>query len=316
MLQYTVITTDDHLWELPKLIDFLVKNQGKDIVLNTNPEAHDLNASGLYDILDKFSFKSVTIKTWNLLESHSKYHIEYKDPTLFFFREKYWQHWEVSPALHKWNKKKLFGVFYGRPTADRLGIASHLWCNHKKQTEFVLAFDPSDQNYRHLFEISKMYEYHRQGIINFSHLESHLPLKPAGVEYENLIYKKKNPVMFDLYKNILIDIISEPNIKGSPFFLTEKTVRAILMKKPFIIMGPERSNAYLKQMGFKTFGNFWDEDYDGYSGQKRYVRILALIDTLAKNNNFETIYNNMQPMLEYNYQRLIQQSYKTKITKI
>ena len=30
---------------------------------------------------------------------------------------------------------------------------------------------------------------------------------------------------------------------------------------------------YMRQMGFQTFYQFWDEDYDGYEGKERYVRI-------------------------------------------
>ena len=120
----------------------------------------------------------------------------------------------------------------------------------------------------------------------------------------------------DLYQNILIDIISEPNILGSAFFPTEKTVRAILMKKPFIIMGPVRSNAYLKQMGFQTFNRFWDENYDGYSGKNRYLEILQLIDNLSIRADLEQIYQDMQSILEHNYQILTHQLFNKEIKKI
>jgi hypothetical protein len=209
----------------------------------------------------------------------------------------------------------LFGVFYGRPTADRLGIASHLFKHHANCSELVLAFDPTGLDSRRLFEINKLYDYHREGLAAYSELEPYLPMRPESVDYENCIYRKTNPGMFDLYQNILIDIVSEPNVLGQTFFLTEKVVRCLLLKKPFIIMGPENSNIYLRQMGFKTFGDYWDEDYDGYMGKERYLRILKLIDTLSTMDAVE-IYNKMQPILEHNYQMLVYQTFSQDITQV
>ena len=79
-----------------------------------------------------------------------------------------------------------------------------------------------------------------------------------------------------VYKNFLIDIVAETFTTGDCFFITEKTVRPMLLKKPMIVMGSQDCLNYLRQMGFRTFGDFWDETYDGYKGRERYLRILDL----------------------------------------
>ncbi len=68
-------------------------------------------------------------------------------------------------------------------------------------------------------------------------------------------------------------------------------------------------------MGFKTFYEYWDEDYDGFSTKERYQRILQVIDTVAKKSQLELedMYNSMQDILEHNYNLLVTQSYNKDI---
>ena len=96
----------------------------------------------------------------------------------------------------------------------------------------------------------------------------------------------------------------------------------MLLKKPFIIFGSRDYLDYLHQMGFKTFQtpglDFWSEDYDGYEGRERYIRILALLDELAKKSlaELQQLYQEMQVILDHNYNLLLNQSYNTKIDYI
>lgn len=76
--------------------------------------------------------------------------------------------------------------------------------------------------------------------------------------------------------------------------------------------------AYLKQMGFKTFEEFWPETYDGEDGKNRYFAILKLIDQLALLSIDEIVELNtkMQHILDYNYQLLRSLRYNKRITRI
>jgi hypothetical protein len=47
----------------------------------------------------------------------------------------------------------------------------------------------------------------------------------------------------------------------SPYF-SEKTVSALLSNRPFIIIGEHGSLRALKQKGYKTFNDMFDESYD------------------------------------------------------
>ena len=90
------------------------------------------------------------------------------------------------------------------------------------------------------------------------------------------------------------------------------------LKKPFIIFGSSNYLCYLRQMGFRTFGDFWSEDYDGYDGVDRFAKILTLIDSLAKKSaiELEQMYWDMQYTLDHNYNLLQSQTYNKVITQI
>jgi hypothetical protein len=92
----------------------------------------------------------------------------------------------------------------------------------------------------------------------------------------------------------------------------------MLLKKPMIVMGSQDFLGYLRQMGFKTFNDFWDEDYDGYAEHNRYQKILDLTDQIAQYSKdvLEDMYRKMQPVLDHNYNLLMSRSYNTAITKI
>ena len=89
----------------------------------------------------------------------------------------------------------------------------------------------------------------------------------------------------------------------------------MMLKKPFIIFGPRDYLAYLRQMGFRTFADFWDENYDGFSDRDRYLKILTLIDDLAKldQSTLESMYWSMQYSLDHNYNLLMEKKFQKQI---
>jgi len=118
--------------------------------------------------------------------------------------------------------------------------------------------------------------------------------------------------------NDLVDIVVESHVAGKTFFPTEKTIRPMLLKKPFIIFGSANYLDYLRQMGFRTFADFWDEDYDGYEAADRLLKIQSLINLLASKsiNELEKMYWDMQYTLDHNYNLLMTQSYHKQIKEI
>ena len=306
---FTVNCTSDKIWNTTDLVAFLVTNQHKSIVLDINPEAICLNNLGLYKILDCFEFTQVVINTWNPFEQHLTYKINFKGDNFWFD-----QVTNIDPELHNWNLAKRFLCFYHRPTAARLGLAAYLHNKHKEST--VLHFSAKDSVD---FELDKLLQWDRSTAALAASMLPELPILLGSDER----YTKFNGYVYsdpltDLYKNILIDMVVESHVAGNTFFPTEKTVRSMLLKKPFIMFGSCNYLEHMRQMGFRTFSDFWDENYDGYEGADRLHRIQQLIDSIASMpiNQLESMYWDMQYTLDHNYELLMTKTYTNKITPL
>ena len=90
------------------------------------------------------------------------------------------------------------------------------------------------------------------------------------------------------------------------------------LKKPFVVFASANYLEYLRQMGFRTFGDFWSEDYDGFEAGDRLSRIFAVLDFLAEMNqsDIRQMYWDMQYSLEHNFQLLQTQSYRYQISHL
>lgn len=263
---------NDKLLAIPELIKFCVLNQHKDVEFQVINEAHCLEYTGVYDILSQFDFASVQFNTSNVLERHDLYKIN----------NDHWYHWlqyidkfDYNYDL-TWNESKIFGCFYGRPSAPRLGIAGHLAKHHRLISDIHVQFDFNSADNRKLFDIERLFTWHPESIDNLPLLRN---IKTHHY-YHKGHYTQSNTLSHS-YKNIMIDIISEPVCSGRSFYPTEKIVRAILCRRPFIVMASSNYLKYLRQLGFHTFNEFWDETYDGLDRANRYIKILDLIDHLA-----------------------------------
>jgi hypothetical protein len=112
--------------------------------------------------------------------------------------------------------------------------------------------------------------------------------------------------LLDIYNNIkdcFIEVVCEYNYSDYKVLLSEKISRSIVMKKPFVAIGDRYLLQNLRDLGFKTFDGFWNEDYDVKLSAKQ--RIDCAVETLVniKNNyNWKGKYSSdMQEILDYNY---------------
>ena len=180
--------------------------------------------------------------------------------------------------------------------------------------------NPHNEDNRALFELQKLFEVSPESAKKLLNLANNFPkqLESSDGYTVGATTQQHTDQLCQFYPNIFIDIVAETFVNGRTFFVTEKTVRPMLLKKPFIIMGSKNFMIYLRQMGFKTFYEYWDEDYDGFEGKNRYLKILDIIDMLAKKtpNELEEMYKSMQNILDHNYNLLVNQIYSKNITHV
>lgn len=109
------------------------------------------------------------------------------------------------------------------------------------------------------------------------------------------------------YKNMFVDIVSETDLDTC--FTTEKTLRPIIFKTPFLLMAGKGTLGKLKEIGFKTFDNWWSEDYDKYSHRQRLEKILDIVDWISVQYNVKEMKAEMNSILEYNYKHYVNQTW-------
>jgi hypothetical protein len=308
---------DNHIFNRLELITFLARNQDQHVIINTNYEGGCLESVGIYELVDCFRFKSVTFVTCNIVEHHPRYQIRIHESAFRFFYTIGTLDYE---QYHTWNQKKIFGALYNRATWSRMGLAGHLQINHKDQSVINFRSDPHDDNDRRLFEMQKLFEIDISSARNFLLAADQFPVQvededtyASGVSTE-----KHTEPLAGFYQDFLIDIVAETFVNGRNFFPTEKTTRPMLLKKPFITMGPKCHLIHLHQMGFKTFGNFWNEDYDGYGIKHKYTKIINLIDYLSNKpvDQLAQMYADMQPILDHNYNLLIEKKFSRTVNYV
>lgn len=115
------------------------------------------------------------------------------------------------------------------------------------------------------------------------------------------------------YQNSLVSIITETNFSLPEVTLTEKSFKPIKEKHPFIIVGVPGVIESMKSLGYKTFSDFWSEDYDTIKDDRmRMQRILNICNEISKWTTEQQLdfKRKVQPILEHNWQLLKKPAYQ------
>ncbi len=149
-------------------------------------------------------------------------------------------------------------------------------------------------------------------------LENH-----RNINYNNLTWDIKEDA---IYKNTWIDVspqqqwenlsviaksfvnlVTETRFASPMPCFNEKTLKPIIVHKPFILLAPPGTLALLKKLGIKTFDRWWDESYDNITDHvKRFEAVYNIcLDILNKpNSELEIILSEMSDVLNHNFKVL------------
>lgn len=111
------------------------------------------------------------------------------------------------------------------------------------------------------------------------------------------------------YDDFALDVVTESNFHYPSQFITEKTLRPLLLKTAFLIFGPQKFLAYLRSWGFETFGDLWDESYDDISDpQDRFVKCCHVLKDLSDMtlSDWNAVYQKIDSRLDHNRELLLQ----------
>jgi len=111
------------------------------------------------------------------------------------------------------------------------------------------------------------------------------------------------------YDDTYFSIVAETRVMtvvNTPLLISEKTFKALAFYHPFLIWGELGSLQHLKNLGFETFNNLFDESYDAISNS--VDRLKAMVSNVG---NFKQVpYDRITlEKLQHNHDRFFDQAY-------
>jgi hypothetical protein len=236
------------------------------------------------------------------------------------------------PAGKKTKNSKIiknhFGIYINNSSWPRLWLSAYLHSKHREKSDQTLVRSPANPAHMSNLDIDAMLFY-----FSSAKLQEHIdlravhdllqasPMTSAKVNLNDLtdkhintevdyssVYSAVADDIIDRYNHIFCDVVCETMFTGECFSLTEKMSRCFITETPFICMANKNYLSQLRSLGFKTFGDFWNEEYDYTSDALRCIQIAKVIDELAlfKHEELHSLYKKLHPILIHNKKRYLE----------
>lgn len=298
------LVSDSIIWNLDQFIIDLVsasKNNPVTIFMqNEGPCCQSINLDNLLDSIPNLSVNSIL--TSNQIKSSKFTEVRTPFVELNLSKEKV-----ASTLVSKSTLEKTFAIFISRSNWTRLGLASYLWKYYKNTTLITYHYDNKIDYHRVNFGLETLLQKHwNTRNIVYEFLEQ-LPIKLDHQSYP-ILWDQTAFNLDEQYKQIFCELVCETFFSGKTFMMTEKIMRPIIQRRPFVVQGPQFFLENLKILGFKTFDTWWNESYDIDGPDGQFESIRSTIDYIGRQSK-KTIhdwYYQMQPILEHNAKILSQ----------
>lgn len=198
-----------------------------------------------------------------------------------------------------WYRQALFYLFVSNSLLDKSYFSYHMEDRFNEGADFL--FETGDAAIRPWFD---------QYLPGFD-LASVRALIPYRESFDSahVNYYDWGIGNANYYTDTFCSIVTETYTNGATdlAFLTEKTFKPIMFKHPFLGFFAPGSLALLQELGFKTFGDVFNEDYDSITNDQQ--RFSAMSDEILRisswpNSEYQKVTKHLAPRLEYNYQHM------------
>lgn len=115
-----------------------------------------------------------------------------------------------------------------------------------------------------------------------------------------------------------VTVVSEPQYYDRELstFTSEKVFKPIACYHPFIVLGGKGELEIMKSRGYRTFSDYFDESYDKLDDTKRMDAIIETLKYIDSIQDKVAWFESMRPVLEHNYNQLMENSLKPDIAHI
>lgn len=299
-------TSDGLVWNYDdRVVDLIIEaSQHQQVTIDLNGEGPCLASLNLIPKLERlcqeFNWprEKFHIRTCNVLEDTSQWPMTVDVNGLVEIRQGQQLKYTANKTI-----EKHFGIFIGRSNSFRLWLTSLLYNDHRDRSTITFHYDYRSDFHRDNLGIDRLLP----ELDNISRLDEIANLIKSSPIGNNPTYPILCPQNFDVikqYDKIFLDVACETYFTGQTFFPTEKTWRSIISCTPFVVQGPIGYLKNLKRLGFKTFDQYWSEEYDAAGGALRLYELKNVIDYIGSKNvaELDAMYQDMLPVLQHNQQ--------------
>jgi hypothetical protein len=289
--------------------------------------------SGLFQLLDElcqswnWDPSNITLMTPNGWEHHDRYIVQnichwywMVDGSTTF------QHWNDPPA---WDGSKVYGMFLGRATAERIrGAVRHR--NFEFKNLGLTSFHHDLQDH---IDTPELLEYLCETNDRFSDILKIRPYSDIGKILKPPIVGSNDIDWKTVYKQIAVELVFETSTAEDCFTVSEKFMRPILYGRPFMLIAGRDSIKRCKDIdytletmkplkefvsvdlinqvcektsSFSYYENVFGLDYDRDAGVHRVDHVFDILDTLIRKGSANTILDECQQDLEHNRRLLLE----------
>ena len=218
---------------------------------------------------------------------------------------------KAKPPAYLPTDFKKFGHFVGRVSPDRMAMHV-LLSKYQEDMWYTLwyGWDFDDKFFAKVKNYVPINLDKGEILGRCRKLVEHLPQKNTfEIPEKNAFYDWPQQVepLHRYYANMFVDIVQETDLNTC--FTTEKTLRPIIFKTPFLLMAGKGTLKKLKDIGFKTFDHWWSEDYDNYAHRDRMEKILDIVEWISVQYNVNKFKEEMSDILEHNYNHYVNQTW-------
>lgn len=264
---------------------------GENVEFDFCAEGPGLRALGILDMLEAWCQKTnrdpktVFLTHWsNDIESVP--YIRSSRCTISHF---FWLSERYITDVKKSTHERRFGMFVGRRTASRMKMLWDMYRYHSNQCLLSLMpshprYDPSNPLPGRSLDTTEEW-ISAQDMVAFREWCQVPPVVSLDGHWVRDQYDPKHNTNRDLlthYHRFDIEIVMETHARGECFFPTEKTVRPLTAGKSLLVYGPKNFLARLRDLGFRTWHDYWDESYDLLEGPDRWNAMQSVVSRVAE----------------------------------
>jgi hypothetical protein len=213
-------------------------------------------------------------------------------------------------------KETGFDIWHG-------GLAFFWYMMYQKYKYKKLQFDHSNKKFDFLY-LNKKARAHRKklfdaltkqnllenSLVSFIDRNIRLPeqYELPWIINKNYPYRGMDQDLYEKpYNDTVCSIVSETNV-GDGIFITEKIWKPIIAGHIFVVHGNNHYLKYLRELGFRTFSNTFDETYDDEINEnKKIKKIVETIKTI-KSMGPKELYQRTQDTRAHNQQVFFDES--------